>query len=256
MNKTVHHINDNNRLEIESAVASDFHVVLDEFGKAIAYSSATLVVFDDEVGVKNFDLSSASFQHLDAGFFVLDGQLYHMLKKLGQIDDATIVGHNEFYVWDKSRVYYLNGAVEGADAATFCHLAHFWAKDANACFFQNKRIASADPATFRVIDDTVAVDSSRVYGSRGKVVAQYTTDPIPVGRGYYRIGETMLFGNTPLPLADSATFQVLPLITAEEKRKIWSSGGPKDTVQEMAIGGFTAYDRNLLYRGAWTKKRE
>jgi len=256
MKNTAHRITDENRLEIDPSVAGDFSVVLDKFGEAIVHSPTRLIVFDDEIGVKEFDLSSSSFCYLDSGFFVLSGQLYYLLDCLGPIDEAAITGHNEFYVWDKSRVYYLNGPVKGADASSFCHLGYFWAKDAKACFFQNERISSADPSTFRVIDDTFAVDSSNVYGFLGEVVTEYTTDPIPLKRGYYRVGVRVFFGKTPLPQADVASFSVLPLVPPEEKRRIWASGGPKDAVQEMAVAGFTAYDRNLVYRGAWTKKRK
>ncbi|MHC4884226.1 MAG: DKNYY domain-containing protein [Planctomycetota bacterium] len=256
MKKTAYRITDENRLEIGPPVASQFEVILDEFGAAIASSPGTLIVFDDESGVKEFDLSSSRFRHICDKFFVLEGQLYHLLEQLGPIDEEGVIGKNKFYVWDAATVYYLNGPVQAADPSSFCHLDEFWAKDSGSCFFQSEKIFDAEPSSFRAISNTLAVDAKHVYGFLGQILAPYTRDPTPLGRGYWDVGGKVVFGTKVLPDADLATFATLPQLSPEQKREIWSSGGPKDEAQDLAISDFLAYDCNRLYRGIWSKERK
>jgi len=243
-----------NRLRIADEVRDKFIVAYDEFGSGIAYSSDTLVVFHDETGTKIFDISRDTFKWLTGEFFILEGFLYHSLDKLGRINSGAILGCTKLYVWDQKTVYYLNGPVDGANPATFQDLGNYWALDDNNCFFQQRQIKEADAATFRVIDESFAVDKNFIYAFLGRVVAEYENDPIPLGRGYYKISNRVFFGHTEMPDAAPQSFKVLPLITPEEKQKIWAAGGPKHEEEAMAVSGFTAFDARHKYKGTWYAK--
>src|SRR5258706_6626261 len=173
-----------NRLQIADDVRDRFVIAHNEFGSGIAYSSDTLIVFNDDEGTKSFPIRPDTFRWLGGEFFILCGFLHHNVFRLGRINPDEILGFTNVYVWDHSKVYYLNGPVDGANAAAFQDLGEFWARDDQKCFFQEREILGGDAASFRVIDDTFAVDKDRIYGFGGRVIAECNADPAPLGNGY------------------------------------------------------------------------
>lgn len=245
---------EDNRLHISEDVRDQFIVVHDKFGEGIAYSSDTLIVFDDERGTKTHAITPDTFKWLGSRFFILNKFIFHGAYKLGRINAAAIRGQTEFYVWDDKTVYYLNGKVAEANPAAFQDLGNYWSRDDQHCFFQRQLVPGVDLATFRVIDDTFAVDARYIYGFAGIVVADYYGDPIPLGRTYYSINGRIYSGNKLMSDADFETFTVLPQYDEQTKSQILAAGGARNAEEALALAGFTAYDSRYQYKFDWHKK--
>jgi hypothetical protein len=245
---------ENNRLCISDHVREQFVMVHDQFGSGIAYSGDTLIVFNDERGIKAHAITPETFKWLVGEFYVLKKHLYHSAYKLGRIDPEKIAGQSLLYVWDDKTVYYLNGPVEGANPATFQELGHYWARDDQRCFFQQRQVPRADAATFRVIDQYFAADQNHIYGFTGKILADYREDPVPLGGEYYVINEQIFWGGTLLADADYSTFTVLPVYDEETKNEMLRNGGAKNADDALALAGFTAYDARYKYKRSWHPK--
>src|SRR5262249_44445873 len=150
---------EHNRLVIAEEVRDQFTVAFEKFGNAIAYSADTLVVFDDEKGIKTFPITADDFRWLVEQFYVLKGVLYWGLYKAGKFNVNALRGATPDYVWDDQTVYYGDIKVEGADPLTFEEVGHWWARDARQVFHQKSLIPEIDRETFRVFDDTYAMDA-------------------------------------------------------------------------------------------------
>ena len=245
-------ISSNNRLVLDAAFASEFTVPVSDYGSAIAFSPALLIVFHDEYGVKETKIDSSEFAYIQSGFYRLFDELFYYIDKLGPIR-RQIKGRSDWFVWDDAHVYYLNGPVEGADPETFQLLGEFWARDATQCFFQNMRVKDADTDSFRVIETDFAADRRWLYGFLGRRIMPYVRDPKPLGRGYYDIDGRIFFGDEELSTVDRASFRVLPLFSKEEKSRLRLGSNPLTREEELSCSDFTACDKNRAYRGSWSK---
>lgn len=245
---------EDNRLRIIDDFRDRFTVVHDEFGEGIAYSSDTLIIFDDERGAKTHPITPDTFKWLGSRFFILNKFLFHGAYKLGRINAAAIRGQTEFYVWDDKAVYYLNGKLAEANPSAFQDMGNWWSRDDQHCFFQHRLVPDVDLATFRVVDDTFAVDARYVYGFAGKIVADYYGDPVPLGWTYYSINGRIYSGNTLMPDADFETFTVLPQYDEQTKNQIRAAGGARNADEALALAGFTAYDSRHKYKFDWYKR--
>src|SRR5205807_1094007 len=103
---------------------------------------------------------------------------------------------------------------------TFEYLGWYWAKDHERTYFQEHNVPGIQPTRLRMLEYDYATDGSLIYGFAGLPLAPYG-QPNSLGRGYFRIGDVILFAHSRVEHADPTTFTLLPSLTPAEKRAIW-----------------------------------
>lgn len=249
--------------KIKEADASTFEVCDDGAqglgpGVVVPYSygkDKTRVFYYDFDGKPTWvrKASPATFESLNDGHFAKDDSF--VFCGSATIPKAKVkywskIG--EYYSKDDKRVYYFNRTVENADTASFQCLDRYWAKDTSRCYFQDKVIPGTS-GTFRVIHSEFATDGKTLFGFGGVTLAPYTSDPFPLGGGYFRIGDAVFFGHVKVEDVDLETFIAIPSV---DSHSIWVDGGLKGMIESWGTDGFTAYDKRRLFKGTWSKIRD
>ncbi len=117
-----------------------------------------LHVWETGYSVPLEDADGASFQKLSVTYFRDRrnvwgrGNVKTSEWRFGKIplaDFATFTAVGEFFGKDKSRAFYENRVIEGADPGTFVATGSVFAKDKTRVYQYNNVVKGADPATFK-----------------------------------------------------------------------------------------------------------
>lgn len=121
------------------------------------------------------EVGKNSFKIIDFAFSIDKNSVYYQGDKLKNIlpDGFEVVGNVydvNYYLKDKSRVYFLNAVselsiVEKADSKTFALINNMYSKDKNNVFCDGKIVEGADPKTFEVLyNSDVETAKDRKHG--------------------------------------------------------------------------------------------
>ena len=134
---------------------------------------------------------------------------------------------------DKTSVYFLGVAIEGADAKSFTALSNFFAKDANGAYLGTKAIPVADIATWAPLADGMAEDPwyrshhdthprpaaelvatgwskdvAAVYFGCATVLDAEPSSFVALNKSYGKDGQHVFNCGKLIPGADAASFEV------------------------------------------------
>jgi hypothetical protein len=146
---------------------------------------------------------------------------------------------NRRFAKTKSRAYYRDMPIEGAQAASFQALDEHYAKDAVSAFWFNTyressdyfttlrirqiRIEGADPASFAALTQDYARDAARIYHEGAPFRVEDPASFQVLDYGYARDNRRGYYTQTPIEGSDGASFSVVTAHYAKDAERAYYS---------------------------------